>query len=86
GPPTRAKAYIDSKEKNVLHVLADPDIDPKDGREFKLTFKNEKEAKEAYEAYMQALKNRLEKKDLGRYVGAVMVKTMTYDPPRIEYY
>ncbi|MEM2857246.1 MAG: hypothetical protein QW416_09115 [Candidatus Nitrosocaldaceae archaeon] len=86
GPPQRTKAYVDSKEKNVLHVLADPDRTPKDGREYKLTFKNEEEAREACEAYIQTRKNRLEKKDLGDFVGVVVVKTMTYDPPRLRPY
>ncbi|MEM1951341.1 MAG: hypothetical protein QXI43_04835 [Candidatus Nitrosocaldus sp.] len=85
-PIGRVKAYIDSKEKNVMHITTYTSNPPKEEHVFKLTFKNEEEAREACEAYIQAFKNRREKKHLGRYVGAVMVKTMTYDPPRIEYY
>ncbi|MEM1971583.1 MAG: hypothetical protein QXM92_03925 [Candidatus Anstonellales archaeon] len=86
GPPDEAKAYIDNKEKNVLHIIAAEDLKLSKGRVFKLTFKNEKEAREACEAYINTRKNRLEKKDLGRYVGVVEVKTMTYDPPRLRPY
>ncbi|MEM3092295.1 MAG: hypothetical protein QXI92_01195 [Candidatus Nitrosocaldus sp.] len=86
GPPDEAKAYVDSKEKNVLHIIAAEDLKLSKGRVFKLTFKTEEEAREACEAYMQVLRNRIEKKDLGDLVGVVEVKTMTYDPPRIRPY
>ncbi|MEM1971311.1 MAG: hypothetical protein QXM92_02470 [Candidatus Anstonellales archaeon] len=86
GPPDEAKAYVDSKEKNVLHIIAAEDLKLSKGRVFKLIFKNEEEAREACEAYMQVLRNRIEKKDLGDLVGVVEVKTMTYDPPRIRPY
>ncbi|MEM4400391.1 MAG: hypothetical protein QW776_04495 [Candidatus Nitrosocaldus sp.] len=86
GPPDEAKAYVDSKEKNVLHIIAAEDLKLSKGRVFKLTFKTEEEAREACEAYIQTRKNRLEKKDLGDFVGVVEVKTMTYDPPRIRPY